>query len=605
MKSIFPTASFWGLSLVLLMLSPARADLISTGLGTLGNDTICMEVLTHSPKPPFQLFANPDCDDASPVQNWTTDFADDSAAVEIDIGGTTYCLNTFLKNPTDTTGIVNVDTCDGSDAQRWTYNANLSIHSTIGGREYHIWIDPRTDSKGVFRAWTAGNHQWQTTLRFAEPVLNTLPGTIKTNGDVVYEVKGFPSGTVQVIQPATGGFMLVDDPMPTGDDVSDILKLAGQDYYGQIEETGSIFFWTHDRVGFYLNRNGNLTFRSPNGKTQSVAADGTIPERHGRDVRFLATADPQYNNNPSNTPERQAKHDKTNEAMAEINNRLDDFRGLIVAGDLTTLARSDEFEFYTTARGTRNAQKYYETIGNHDMYVGNCCNGTEIGGGCKCAGKVINDSLRSSARNLKSVGELYCSKGYQEDRCDTPPQPYYSWKWDDVLFVSLGLFGGNADTWIRDDGERGDQLFSGWNSLEFLKQELESHNGPVILSQHYCFNPDVGLCKWDGTSAWWTDAMKEELWATIAGHDVLGIVVGHWHSPATWFYEWLRPAGRTDGPDSIPTFTAGQPADGRYVEFDINDRTFTATLKNTFTTSEDCYIHHMSQGIEHMTQGCP
>jgi hypothetical protein len=103
----------------------------------------------------------------------------------------------------------------------------------------------------------------------------------------------------------------------------------------------------------------------------------------------------------------------------------------------------------------------------------------------------------------------------------------YSWDWDGVHCVSLGLFAGSdGDEVVNPWGRR----FDGpWrlpgHSLEFLKEDLARNIGssgrPVILFQHY------GWDVWG--EGWWSDRERQALAAAIKGYNVIAIFWGHSH----------------------------------------------------------------------------
>jgi hypothetical protein len=103
----------------------------------------------------------------------------------------------------------------------------------------------------------------------------------------------------------------------------------------------------------------------------------------------------------------------------------------------------------------------------------------------------------------------------------------YSWDWDTVHFVSLGLFAGSeGDVVVNPWGRR----FDGpWrlpgHSLEFLKEDLARNVGgsgrPVVLLQHYGW--DIwGL-------GWWSENERRSLAAAIEDYNVIAIFWGHAH----------------------------------------------------------------------------
>ena len=234
--------------------------------------------------------------------------------------------------------------------------------------------------------------------------------------------------------------------------------------------------------------------------------------RPARDVTFFLTSDTHYGLSPS-VGEANAK---TVDAMnrlpgtafpGEIGGKVGTPRGVAVLGDLVNDAGAPDglvqWQRFTADFGVggegRLRYPVYELPGNHD------------GGD----GGVVRGGIL--ARNARRPG----LKGAAANGIS------YSWDWDDVHFVSLGLFAGSeGEPVVNPWGRR----FEGtWrlpgHSLEFLKEDLARNVGasgrPVVLLQHYGF--DI----WG--MGWWSENERRALAGAIKGYNVIAVFWGHSH----------------------------------------------------------------------------
>jgi hypothetical protein len=183
-------------------------------------------------------------------------------------------------------------------------------------------------------------------------------------------------------------------------------------------------------------------------------------------------------------------------------------RGMVLCGDLTNNGFTNEWIAFTNHYGVNGegllAYPVYELHGNHDGPLGN----------------VVRNGIRKRTARRPDIVESF-SNGL-----------LYSWDWDRVHFVNMGLFAGM-------DGTVGALGNTNWNnperSLQFLKEDLEKHVGdsgrPVILFQHYGWDEGFS-CGWN----WWTQDARHALKDVIKDYNVIALFNGHTHG--AYFQDW-------------------------------------------------------------------
>ncbi len=210
-----------------------------------------------------------------------------------------------------------------------------------------------------------------------------------------------------------------------------------------------------------------------------------------RNVRFLATADPQYwkgNGGLRYLLSAKAHNNNADRVLYQMNKILRDnrsVRGILVAGDLTQDGKDSEVEQYRTAvDGLRRF--YYDGIGNHYE---------------------------------TDVEKLNIAHEFKDTALALSDGPHYSWDWHDVHFVQLNVFPGTDVA----PAHPIDPL----NSLLFLKLDLAFNVGasgrPVVLIHHYGF---------DGFSvndSWWSQTQQIDYLDALRNYNVIGMFTGHVH----------------------------------------------------------------------------
>ncbi|QRN99367.1 discoidin domain-containing protein [Archangium violaceum] len=291
-----------------------------------------------------------------------------------------------------------------------------------------------------------------------------------------------------------------------------------------------------------------------------------------RDVRFLITGDPQYQNSGDNT--------RADQTLASMINTLSgnwQVRGVVVAGDLTQNSRTrDEFSWYKKAI-SGYSRFVFDGLGNHDMEPPNTTQETACdiagpaGQHCVDPGAIqadIHDRKRATSLTLQG-------------------NPHYSWDWHDVHFVQLNLFPGN-------EASPGFSKYSPKGSLSFLLLDLATSVGtsgrPVVLIHHYGFDDfSIGVEKPE--EVWWTEAERIAYWDVIANYNVVAIFSGHDHRVADQGFQlpFVRPASRTSGPPSIPTFVSGAATSGAFLDVQMDANKMHITRKNQYGNPSGLY----------------
>jgi hypothetical protein len=320
-----------------------------------------------------------------------------------------------------------------------------------------------------------------------------------------------------------------------------------------------------------------------------------------RDVQLLATADCQFANGDGSEARywRALAYDLLAKAFEDLNPEAPDYRGLIVAGDLTSRTATDELEFYR-AGITGKTRFVYDSVGNHDLHWSGdgwltCCDrvGDLIWPGDDCCSDpapLINDVTHRHHTTMKTNKTTTTTGGYYEYTFETTA-PLYSWDWHDVHFVQLGLVPGGAFSQGTLADRKCEEIyetdvscpFPAFNSLDFLEDDLEEYVGtsgrPVVLIHHYLLGSGVF-----STEESFTEPERLAYWEVIKDYNVVAILTGHAHPSATgtWRIPWSRPDDATGGPDTIQTYVVGaargpnpesggpDPAGTRYTELSIN-----------------------------------
>ena len=234
----------------------------------------------------------------------------------------------------------------------------------------------------------------------------------------------------------------------------------------------------------------------------SVTAKPADPSDN--DLTFFVVSDTHYGLSPRGDVAIPKLVDEMN-AMpgtpypAKIGGKVGTPRGVIHIGDITNdgkTANWDKFAQDYGLNGTDGRLKFpvYETWGNHD-------------GGDK---QPVQMAIKE--RNKHRVGLTNVSENGM----------HYSWDWNNIHFVSLGISPGTTK-----------HPYDPENSTAFAAQDLAKYVGksgrPVILLHHFGFDK---AHSW----GWWPDDYKNAYHDLIKDYNVLGILHGHAHKSE--IYKW-------------------------------------------------------------------
>ena len=178
----------------------------------------------------------------------------------------------------------------------------------------------------------------------------------------------------------------------------------------------------------------------------------------------------------------------------------------------------------------------YETWGNHD--------GPPVG---------KNKHGFSFQSQLKSRNRLRQEKGWLTGL--SPNKLHYSWDWDDVHFVQLGIYPADRQ---HPDIRYNRVWHDPQNALTFLKEDLAENigksGGPVVLMSHCGIDAD-----------WWHEEDKKVFYESVKDYNVILYLYGH---SGTGFRHW-SPSAQGKVLNCVNT---GQTENGFFVLHITNDK---------------------------------
>lgn len=245
------------------------------------------------------------------------------------------------------------------------------------------------------------------------------------------------------------------------------------------------------------------------------------------EITFIHIGDTHYNTRSDDYQEQRERFSRTIEIMnripgtpypEELGGSVGTPFGVFVVGDLTESRQSD-FDSFVEDWGLKGGDglldfPVYEGAGNHDGP-----SSTHPGGYVRRA--IIERNPERPHLASLSENELHYSLDYKG-----------------VHFVQLNEYAGPEND-IRYPGNpaynRKGRAYGNPAelSLQFLEKTLSENVGnsgrPVVILQHYGFD-GWPLSPWGDELAWWTEEHALRLWETIAGYNVIAILVGHGHN---------------------------------------------------------------------------
>ena len=283
-------------------------------------------------------------------------------------------------------------------------------------------------------------------------------------------------------------------------------------------------------------------------------------------LSFAAAADPQFNKR-INHPIVAFQNDIAGFLLNKLYNDKN-YKGLIIAGDLTertykweilklynSLLADEENTLSPILEHSKELDRLYEGLGNHDMMKGTCCGGEGVGENCICEGNLTNIIGRDD----------------RQDQTGSQP-PHYSWEWNGIRFIQLNLLPADEPETVWNGASRDPQ-----DALQFLKDELEDA-GPdknVIVVHHY------GMDRF--SNKWWSTETKNAYAEAIKDYRVVAMITGHLH--------WTRRASFMQQCwNGLTAVTVGSIRLGFHLDFKIVDDHLTVSrMRNGSERWSDSY----------------
>ena len=283
-------------------------------------------------------------------------------------------------------------------------------------------------------------------------------------------------------------------------------------------------------------------------------------------LSFAAAADPQFNKR-INHPIVAFQNDIAGFLLNKLYNDKN-YKGLIIAGDLTertykweilklynSLLADEENTLSPILEHSKELDRLYEGLGNHDMMKGTCCGGEGVGENCICEGNLTNIIGRDD----------------RQDQTGSQP-PHYSWEWNGIRFIQLNLLPADEPETVWNGASRDPQ-----DALQFLKDELEDA-GPdknVIVVHHY------GMDRF--SNKWWSSETKNAYAKAIKDYRVVAMITGHLH--------WTRRASFMQQCwNGLTAVTVGSIRLGFHLDFKIVDDHLTVSrMRNGSERWSDSY----------------
>jgi cytolysin (calcineurin-like family phosphatase) len=277
-----------------------------------------------------------------------------------------------------------------------------------------------------------------------------------------------------------------------------------------------------------------------------------------RDVTFISTSDCHFaalkneDRNERNLDTVRGMNSITDICWPEAlgGDRVKAPRGVVVLGDVIDDGDSKVGEINVSERQYAKFLEYFGLDGKEGLLKYPCfeCWGNHDG---PPIGKDKNGFSFQS--HLKERNAVRKQKGLISNVSESGLQ--YSWDWDDVHFVNLGIY-------AADKQREGVRYSPVWHdpqgALKFLKDDLSQKVGssgrPVVLMSHMGFDTD-----------WWTPDDWADLYAAAKQYNVIAYLYGH---SGTGVRGWA-PAGEKK---QWLCINEGQTENGFFVVQVIGDR---------------------------------
>lgn len=224
-------------------------------------------------------------------------------------------------------------------------------------------------------------------------------------------------------------------------------------------------------------------------------------------------------------------------------------RGVIVAGDITTRSSESELLEYKTEFGLKGEKRLkfpvFDTWGNHD-------------------GNIVREEIKR--RNLLRQGNIKISENGL----------HYSFEWDSIHIVCVGIYPGNEKIGGYDP----------FHSLDFLEKDLafevKNTGKPVIIFQHFGFGSHSLA-----PENWWKPEEAEAFYRVIKDYNIIAIIHGHEHD---YFF------GKWRGIDIINLPHYNENEGSGFCVFNIKGNLFKAAFYTTKQGWTDSFKKQISLG---------
>lgn len=190
--------------------------------------------------------------------------------------------------------------------------------------------------------------------------------------------------------------------------------------------------------------------------------------------------------------------------------------------------------------------------GNHDMQ-----NDCEFD---NCAKRMLDYSSNTASCNPNGMD---------------PQSRNYSWDWGKFHLVQLNSWAGDTLAGYNNSYTPKVKDTHG-SGLPWFIADLQSHVGnsgrPVILFQHYGWDPLSTQLNSDGTPSWWSDTDRQTFLNIIKDYNVVAIITGHDHNLGSYGVSVTDSSGNAKMLDDFVGGTGGQNGTGEFFMVRLTDQ---------------------------------